>query len=712
MSRDYTLERYRNFGIMAHIDAGKTTATERILYYTGRSHKIGEVHDGNATMDWMEQEQERGITITSAATTCFWFRTDDGSTPSGEYTGDAEDAKFRFNIIDTPGHVDFTIEVERSLAVLDGAVCVLDANAGVEPQTETVWRQADRYSVPRIVFVNKMDKIGADFFNCVDMIRDRTGAMPAPVQFPIGAESEFEGIVDLVEMKEWVWNSEDLGASWTVQDIRADLADKAAEMRAELVELAVEQDDDAMEAFLEGDEPDVATLRRLVRMGTLNMSFVPVLCGSAFKNKGVQPLLNAVIDFLPGPLDVPAYTGFAPGDDTETRDIERRADDAEPLSGLAFKIMNDPFVGSLTFLRIYSGTLKKGDSILNSTKGKRERVGRMMMMHSNNREEIEEAFAGDIVALAGMKETTTGDTMSDPTKPVVLETMTFPEPVIEIAIEPKSKNDQEKMSAGLQRLAAEDPSFRVSSDIESGQTIMKGMGELHLDILVDRLKREFKVEANIGAPQVAYRETISREAEIDYTHKKQSGGSGQFARVKMIFRPRAEGGYDFKNSVVGGSVPKEYVPGVEKGLMQAKETGSIAGFPVIDFDVELIDGASHDVDSSVLAFEIAARAAFREAMQKAAPKLLEPVMKVEVITPEEYMGDIIGDLNSRRGQVGGMDQRGNARAIDAMVPLANMFGYINTLRSMSQGRAQYSMQFDHYEQVPQAVADEVRAKMA
>ena len=712
MSRDYTLERYRNFGIMAHIDAGKTTATERILYYTGRSHKIGEVHDGNATMDWMEQEQERGITITSAATTCFWFRTDDGSTPSGEYTGDAEDAKFRFNIIDTPGHVDFTIEVERSLAVLDGAVCVLDANAGVEPQTETVWRQADRYSVPRIVFVNKMDKIGADFFNCVDMIRDRTGAIPAPVQFPIGAESEFEGIVDLVEMKEWVWNSEDLGASWTVQDIRADLADKAAEMRAELVELAVEQDDDAMEAFLEGDEPDVATLRRLIRMGTLNMSFVPVLCGSAFKNKGVQPLLNAVIDFLPGPLDVPAYTGFAPGDDTETRDIERRADDAEPLSGLAFKIMNDPFVGSLTFLRIYSGTLKKGDSILNSTKGKRERVGRMMMMHSNNREEIEEAFAGDIVALAGMKETTTGDTMSDPTKPVVLETMTFPEPVIEIAIEPKSKNDQEKMSAGLQRLAAEDPSFRVSSDIESGQTIMKGMGELHLDILVDRLKREFKVEANIGAPQVAYRETISREAEIDYTHKKQSGGSGQFARVKMIFRPRAEGGYDFKNSVVGGSVPKEYVPGVEKGLIQAKETGSIAGFPVIDFDVELIDGASHDVDSSVLAFEIAARAAFREAMQKAAPKLLEPVMKVEVITPEEYMGDIIGDLNSRRGQVGGMDQRGNARAIDAMVPLANMFGYINTLRSMSQGRAQYSMQFDHYEQVPQAVADEVRAKMA
>ena len=712
MAREYTLDRYRNFGIMAHIDAGKTTATERILYYTGRSHKIGEVHDGNATMDWMEQEQERGITITSAATTCFWFRTNDGDTPTGEYGSDSDEAKFRFNIIDTPGHVDFTIEVERSLAVLDGAVCVLDANAGVEPQTETVWRQADRYSVPRIVFVNKMDKIGADFFNCVEMIADRTGAVPAPVQMPIGAENEFAGIVDFIEMKEWVWNSEDLGASWTVQDIRPELADKAAEMRAALVELAVEQDDDVMEAFLEGEEPDEATLRRLIRLGTLNMSFVPVLCGSAFKNKGVQPLLNAVIDFLPGPLDVPAYTGFAPGDATETRDIERNADDAEPLSGLAFKIMNDPFVGSLTFLRIYSGTLKKGDSILNSTKGKKERVGRMMMMHSNNREEIEEAFAGDIVALAGMKETTTGDTICDTAKPVVLETMTFPDPVIEIAVEPKSKNDQEKMSAGLQRLAAEDPSFQVSSDPESGQTIMRGMGELHLDILVDRLKREFKVEANIGAPQVAYRETITREAEIDYTHKKQSGGSGQFARVKMIFRPLEEGGYNFTNSVVGGSVPKEYVPGVEKGLQQAKETGSIAGFPVIDFEVELIDGASHDVDSSVLAFEIAARAAFREAMQKASPKLLEPVMKVEVLTPEEYMGDIIGDLNSRRGNVGGMDQRGNARAIDAMVPLANMFGYINTLRSMSQGRAQYSMQFDHYEQVPQAVADEVRAKMA
>ena len=712
MARAYPLNRYRNFGIMAHIDAGKTTTTERILYYTGRSHKIGEVHDGNATMDWMEQEQERGITITSAATTCMWYRTEDGKTPSGEYGADTDAAQFRFNIIDTPGHVDFTIEVERSLAVLDGAVCVLDANAGVEPQTETVWRQADRYQVPRIVFVNKMDKIGADFFNCVAMIKDRTGATPLPIQIPIGAETDFAGHIDLITMQEWVWKGEDLGASWVIQDIRDDLKAKAQEMREQMIEIAVEQDDAAMEAFLEGQEPDVETLRGLIRKGTLAMAFVPVLCGSAFKNKGVQPMLNAVIDFLPGPLDVPAYVGFRPGDDTETRDIERSADDKAPFSGLAFKIMNDPFVGSLTFVRIYSGMMKKGDSLLNSTKGKRERIGRMMMMHSNNREEIEEAFAGDIVALAGMKETTTGDTLCDSGDPVVLETMTFPDPVIEIAVEPASKNDQEKMSLGLQRLAAEDPSFRVSTDEESGQTIMKGMGELHLDILVDRLKREFKVEANIGAPQVAYRETITKEVEVDYTHKKQSGGSGQFARIKAIFRPLAEGGYNFTNKVVGGSVPKEYVPGVEKGLISAKDTGVIAGFPVIDFEVELVDGASHDVDSSVLAFEIAARAAFREANAKAAPRLLEPIMKVEVITPEEYMGDIIGDLNSRRGNVEGMDQRGNARVIAAMVPLANMFGYVNTLRSMSQGRAQYSMQFDHYEQVPQAVADEVRSKMA
>ena len=712
MSRQYPLERYRNFGIMAHIDAGKTTTTERVLYYTGRSHKIGEVHDGAATMDWMEQEQERGITITSAATTCFWFRTEDGTTPSGEYGDDPEEAKFRFNIIDTPGHVDFTIEVERSLAVLDGAVCVLDANAGVEPQTETVWRQADRYNVPRVVFVNKMDKIGADFYNCVHMIKDRTGAQPLPIHMPIGAESEFAGLVNLITMQEWVWDNEELGATWQLRDVRPEFKEKAEEMRAELIELAVEQDDDAMEAFLEGQEPDVETLQKLIRKGTLNMSFVPVLCGTAFKNKGVQPMLNAVIDYLPGPLDVPAYMGFAPGDETETRNIARNADDADPFTGLAFKIMNDPFVGSLTFVRIYSGTLKKGDSLMNATKGKRERVGRMMMMHSNNREEIEIAHAGDIVALAGLKETTTGDTLCDPQNPVVLETMTFPDPVIEIAVEPKSKNDQEKMSLGLQRLAAEDPSFQVTTDLESGQTIMRGMGELHLDILVDRLKREFKVEAAIGAPQVAYRETITKEVEIDYTHKKQSGGSGQFARVKIKFSPLAEGGYEFNNSIVGGSVPKEYIPGVEKGIISAKDTGNIAGFPVIDFQAELVDGASHDVDSSVLAFEIAARAAFREAMEKAAARLLEPVMKVEVITPEEYMGDIIGDLNSRRGNVGGMETRGNARAVTAMVPLANMFGYINTLRSMSQGRAQYSMQFDHYQQVPQAVADEVRAKMA
>ena len=711
MAREYKLERYRNFGIMAHIDAGKTTTTERILYYTGKSHKIGEVHDGNATMDWMEQEQERGITITSAATTCMWFRTEDGETPDGPYGSNADDAKFRFNIIDTPGHVDFTIEVERSLAVLDGAVCVLDANAGVEPQTETVWRQADRYEVPRVVFVNKMDKIGADFFNCVHMIKDRTGATPLPVHMPIGSESEFAGLVDLITMKEWVWAGEDLGASWTLCEIRPELKEKAEEMRAAMIELAVEHDDAWMERYFEGEEPDPQSLRELIRKGTLSMSFVPVLCGSAFKNKGVQPMLNAVIDFLPGPLDVPAYKGFKPGDESETRNIERHASDAQPLSGLAFKIMNDPFVGSLTFVRVYSGMLKKGDSILNSTKGKKERIGRMMMMHSNNREEIEEAFAGDIVALAGMKETTTGDTLCDVTQPVVLETMTFPEPVIEIAVEPNSKNDQEKMSQGLARLAAEDPSFQVTTDKESGQTIMKGMGELHLDILIDRLKREFKVEANVGAPQVAYRETITKEIEVDYTHKKQSGGSGQFARVKLVFKPIEEG-YSFENKVVGGSVPREYVPGVEKGLMSAKDTGVIAGFPVIDFGVELIDGASHDVDSSVLAFEIAARAAFREAMQKAAPRLLEPVMKVEIITPEEYMGDIIGDLNSRRGNVGGMDQRANARVISAMVPLANMFGYVNTLRSMSQGRAQYSMQFDHYEQVPQAVADEVRSKMA
>ena len=707
MAREYPLERYRNFGIMAHIDAGKTTTTERILYYTGRSHKIGEVHDGAATMDWMEQEQERGITITSAATTTFWQWQED---PSAEGTSDT---KFRYNIIDTPGHVDFTIEVERSLAVLDGAVCLLDGNAGVEPQTETVWRQADRYKVPRIVFVNKMDKIGADFFNCVKMIKDRTGATPVPVNFPIGAEDKLEGIVDLVTMEEWVWEGEDLGASWKRQPIRADLQDTADEWRSILIENAVEQDDAAMEAYLEGNEPDIATLRKLIRKGTLSLSFVPVLGGSAFKNKGVQPLLNAVIDFLPGPLDVVDYMGFKPGDETETRNIARRADDNMAFAGLAFKIMNDPFVGSLTFTRIYSGKLEKGGSILNATKGKKERVGRMMMMHSNNREEIDEAFAGDIIALAGLKETTTGDTLCDVADPVVLETMTFPDPVIEIAIEPKTKNDQEKMSQGLQRLAAEDPSFRVETDLESGQTIMKGMGELHLDILVDRLKREFKVEANIGAPQVAYRETIGHAVEHTYTHKKQSGGSGQYAEVKVEITPTEPGeGYSFESRIVGGAVPKEYIPGVEKGIQSVMDSGPLAGFPVIDFKVALLDGKFHDVDSSVLAFEIASRMCMREGLKKAGAKLLEPMMKVEVITPEEYTGSIIGDLTSRRGQVSGQEPRGNAVAINAFVPLANMFGYINTLRSMSSGRAQFTMLFDHYNPVPQNISDEIQSKYA
>jgi len=705
MAREYNLNEYRNFGIMAHIDAGKTTCSERILYYTGKSHNIGEVHDGAATMDWMEQEQERGITITSAATTTFWERTEDGKS--------AQSPKHRMNIIDTPGHVDFTIEVERSLAVLDGAIAVLDANAGVEPQTETVWRQADRYNVPRIVYVNKMDKIGADFFNCVRMIQDRTGAVPAPIQIPIGAENELEGLVDLITMQEWVWAGEDLGATWELRPIRESLQDTANEWRAKLIETAVEMDDDAMMAYLEGEEPDAATLRALIRKGTLEIKFIPILCGSAFKNKGVQPLLNAVIDYLPSPLDVADYLGFRPGDETETRDIARRADDDMPFSALAFKIMNDPFVGTLTFTRIYSGMMNKGDGIFNSTKGKKERVGRMMMMHSNNREEIEEAFAGDIIALAGLKDTTTGDTLCDVKEPVILETMTFPDPVIEIAVEPKTKNDQEKMSQGLARLAAEDPSFRVETDLESGQTIMKGMGELHLDILVDRLKREFKVEANIGAPQVAYRETIGHEVEHTYTHKKQSGGSGQFGEVKMVITPTEPGeGYSFESKIVGGAVPKEYIPGVEKGIKSVMDSGPLAGFPVIDFKVSLLDGKFHDVDSSVLAFEIAARMCMREGMRKAGAKLLEPIMKVEVVTPEDYTGNIIGDLTSRRGQVQGQEPRGNAIAIEAFVPLANMFGYINNLRSMSSGRAQFTMTFDHYDPVPQNISEEIQSKFA
>jgi len=691
MARTHPLEKYRNIGIMAHIDAGKTTTTERVLFYTGRSYKIGEVHDGAATMDWMEQEQERGITITSAATTCFWN-------------------DHRINVIDTPGHVDFTIEVERALRVLDGAVAVFDSVAGVEPQSETVWRQADKYKVPRICFVNKMDRVGSDFYRCVDMIVDRLGATPLVMQMPLGSESDFAGIVDVLQMKALRWLDESLGAKFEVVDVPDDLKAKAEEYRAQLIETAVEMDDDAMEAYLEGNEPDIDTLKACIRKGTCQGAFVPVLCGSAFKNKGVQPLLDAIVDYLPSPIDVGAIHGVAMDGETP---IERQPSDDEPFAGLAFKVMNDPFVGSLTFVRVYSGVLETGTSVMNTVKEQRERVGRMLLMHSNSREDIKEARAGDIVAIAGLKNTTTGDTLTEPTKQVILERMEFPEPVIEVAVEPKTKGDQEKMSNALQRLAAEDPSFRVSVDHESGQTVIKGMGELHLEILVDRMKREFKVDANVGAPQVAYRETITKTAEVDYTHKKQTGGSGQFARVKLVFGPSEPGeGFVFENKIVGGSVPKEYIPGVQKGLESSKETGVLAGFPVIDFKVELIDGASHDVDSSVLAFEIAARAAFKEGMQKAGPKLLEPIMKVEVVTPEDYMGDIIGDLNSRRGQVGGIDQRGNARVIEAMVPLANMFGYVNTLRSMSQGRAQYTMQFDHYEQVPQAVADEVRANLA
>ncbi|HVZ28792.1 MAG TPA: elongation factor G [Asticcacaulis sp.] len=692
MPRTHKIEDYRNFGIMAHIDAGKTTTTERILYYTGKSHKIGEVHDGAATMDWMEQEQERGITITSAATTAFW---------QGK----------RLNIIDTPGHVDFTIEVERSLRVLDGAVAVLDGNAGVEPQTETVWRQADKYKVPRIVFVNKMDKLGADFDKSVESIRDRLGAKAVPIQFPIGAESSLKGLVDIVRMKAVVWENDGLGANYHDEDIPADLVEKANEARHYLIENAVELDDEAMEAYLEGNEPSEEVLKKCIRKAVLTSAFFPILCGSAFKNKGVQTLLDAVVDYLPSPVDIPATKGI---DYKTEEDVTRKASDDEPLSVLAFKIMDDPFVGSLTFCRIYSGKLETGMGLLNSTRDKRERVGRMLLMHSNNREDIKEAYAGDIVALAGLKDTRTGDTLCDPVKsPVILERMEFPAPVIEIAVEPKSKADQEKLGVALAKLAAEDPSFTVSTDHESGQTILKGMGELHLDIKIDILKRTYKVEANIGAPQVAYRESITRKAEIDYTHKKQTGGTGQFARVKLVFEPGEPGsGFVFESAIVGGAVPKEYIPGVTKGLESAKENGLLAGFPLIDFKATLIDGAFHDVDSSVLAFEIASRAAFKELREKGGPKLLEPIMKVEVVTPEEYLGSVIGDLNGRRGMIQGQDMRGNAIVVDAFVPLANMFGYVNTLRGMSQGRAQFTMTYDHYEPVPQHVADEVIKKYA
>ncbi|KPF70890.1 elongation factor G [alpha proteobacterium AAP81b] len=689
MPRTTPLERYRNIGIMAHIDAGKTTTTERILYYTGKSYKIGEVHEGTATMDWMEQEQERGITITSAATTCFWN-------------------DHRINIIDTPGHVDFTIEVERSLRVLDGAVACFDGVAGVEPQSETVWRQADKYKVPRMCFVNKLDRTGANFVRCVQMIKDRLGARPAVLYLPIGLEGDFVGLVDLVENRAIIWLEESLGAKFEYKEIPAEYADAAAAARSELIELAVEQDDALMEAYLEGNEPSVADLKKLIRKGTLAFAFVPVLCGSAFKNKGVQPLLDAVVDYLPSPLDIPPMHGINLKDEDEIRE----ASDDAPFSALAFKIMTDPFVGTLTFARIYSGRMEAASTVMNSVKDKREKIGRMLLMHANNREDIKEAFAGDIVALVGLKDVTTGDTLCAPLKPIILERMEFPEPVIEVAVEPKTKADQEKMGIALNRLAQEDPSFRVNSDMESGQTIIKGMGELHLEILVDRMRREFKVEANVGAPQVAYRESLARKVDVDYTHKKQSGGSGQFGRIKFTVEPGERGtGIVFKDEVKGGNIPKEYIPSVEKGIREVAASGHKIGFPLIDFVATLYDGAYHDVDSSALAFEITGRGGMREAAEKAGIKILEPIMKVEVVTPEDYLGDVIGDLNSRRGQIQGTDTRGNAQVIEAMVPLANMFGYVNNLRSMSQGRAQYTMQFSHYDEVPSNVADELKVKL-
>ena len=685
------LNKYRNIGIMAHIDAGKTTTTERILYYTGKSHKIGEVHDGAATMDWMEQEQERGITITSAATTCFWN-------------------DHRINIIDTPGHVDFTIEVERSLRVLDGAVACFDGVAGVEPQSETVWRQADRYKVPRICFCNKMDRLGADFEMNVQSIKDRLGANPLVLQMAIGKEADFKGVVDLVNFKSIIWQDDSLGAKFDVVDISEDLLEEAKKKREDLIEMAVEADDQAMEDYLEGNDISVDTLKKCIRKGTIEFKFVPVLCGTAFKNKGVQPLLDAVVDYLPSPKDIGYVEGVKEGSDEK---IQIPNTPEEPFAALAFKVAADPFVGQITFCRLYCGNLSSGSTILNSSKNQKERIGRMLLMHSNTREEIKEAKAGDIVALVGMKNVTTGDTLCEPSKPVILEKMEFPDPVIEVAVEPKTKADYEKMGQALGRLAQEDPSFRVTSDEESGQTIIKGMGELHLEILVDRMKREFKVEADVGAPQVAYRETITKDVEVDYTHKKQSGGAGQFARVKMKFKPlERNSGIKFNNTVVGGNIPKEYIPGVEKGINSAAQNGVIAGYNVIDFEAEVYDGAYHDVDSSVLAFEIASRAAFRDAVAKAGPKLLEPMMKVEVVTPEDYMGDIIGDLNSRRGQIEKMEDRGNAKVVSSVVPLANMFGYVNNLRSMSQGRASYTMLFSHYDVVPSNVEEEIKSKLA
>ena len=698
--REVDLDFYRNIGIMAHIDAGKTTTTERILYYTGKSYKIGEVHEGGATMDWMEQEQERGITITSAATTCAW-------------------RDHRINIIDTPGHVDFTLEVERSLRVLDGAIAVFDGVAGVEPQTETVWRQADKYNVPRMCFLNKMDRTGADFYFCVNTIIEMLGSTPAVLQIPIGSEGDFLGVVDLVTMEAVVWRGEDLGASFDripldecndIDLVDDDLKAKAQEWREKLIEVAVELDEDVLMAYLEGEEPDVDTLKRLIRQGTLDSAFVPVLTGTAFKNKGVQPLLDAVVDYMPSPLDVDAIAGTTMDDE----EIFRNSSDAEPLSALAFKVATDPFVGTLTFTRVYSGVMEAGSTVYNSVKQKNERIGRMLQMHANDREEIKSAVAGDIVALVGLKDTTTGETLCTKDDAVILEKMEFPEPVIGVAVEPKTKADQQKMSEALIRLAAEDPSFRFSRDEETGQTIIEGMGELHLEIIVDRMFREFKVEANVGAPQVSYREAITQPAEIDYTHKKQSGGSGQYARVKIQFEPKdlsdEEGGMDFEfeADIKGGSVPKEYIPGVQKGIESVLGQGVVAGYPVLGMKAKLIDGAYHDVDSSVMAFEIAGRAAAREGLRKAKARLMEPLMKVDVTTPEEYMGDIIGDINSRRGIVGELGERGNTKTVSAMVPLANMFQYVSTLRSLSKGRANYSMKLANYDFVPPNIEDELK----
>ncbi len=689
MSRLSPLDKYRNIGIMAHIDAGKTTTTERILYYTGVSHKIGEVHEGTATMDWMEQEQERGITITSAATTCSWN-------------------DHRINIIDTPGHVDFTIEVERSLRVLDGAVAVFCSVGGVEPQSETVWRQADKYGVPRIAFINKMDRIGADFFRGIQMIKDRLKANPVPIQLPVGKEEHYKGIIDLVTMKAIIWDEESLGAKFREEDIPGDLLDEAMEWRDKLIEEISSHDDFLMEKYLAGEALTEEEIKASIRSCTINIQIIPVVCGSAFKNKGVQNLLDAVVDYMPSPLDIPAIKGL----DESGNEVERKADDKEPFSALGFKIMTDPFVGQLTFIRVYSGVLQSGSYVYNATKGKKERIGRLLKMHANKREEIKEVYAGDIAAAVGLKYTTTGDTLCSEDHPVVLESIEFPEPVISIAIEPKTKSDQEKLGLSLQKLASEDPSFRVKTDEETGQTIISGMGELHLEIIVDRMMREFKVEANVGKPQVAYRETIGKKVKVEGKFVRQSGGRGQYGHVWLEVEPQEPGkGYEFVDAIKGGVVPREYIPAVDKGIQEAMDTGVMAGFPVVDIKVTLIDGSYHEVDSSEMAFKIAGSMGFKEGCQKAGPVLLEPIMSVEVVVPEEYMGDVIGDLNSRRGRIMGMDSRAGAQIVSSMVPLANMFGYSTDLRSATQGRATYAMTFDHYEPVPKSVSDEIVAKV-